>query len=161
MSTTSASYLASAAIRRASELLKILDREHDTPSLYRQLTGVRYEVETALRFMPNGAAPKNRASTPSRAERTRPESHRHNILRMLDGELQWTSLGIARFLAIKPSVVRTRMRELSSAQWVRAYSSTVDLVTKRQSTLWQITKRGKVALGVLEAGQLVLMEVKT
>lgn len=45
-----AAVLIPAALRRAAELLTILDREHTHEKLYKALVGVRFEVTSALRL---------------------------------------------------------------------------------------------------------------
>jgi hypothetical protein len=160
VSNVSATYLLASAVQRASDLLKILDRQHTVPDLYRQLAGVRHEVETMRRFLPEGAKPANRSTGGRRALGTRPDSHRHRIMLVLEVPgVEWTAPTVAKFMSIKVGVVRARLVEMVAADWIQAYGFTADPSTNRNNTVWILTDKGRAALKKLESHQLVLVEV--
>lgn len=160
MSATSPAFRVAGAIRRAHELLRILDREHNVAELYRQLKGVRHEVDSALRLLPEPAAPGNISTSAQRARGTKPGSHRHVLMQkinMADGPR--TSPALARECGINIGVVRTRLHELASAGWIEPVATLKDQVTERFSTAWEVSDLGQSSLRKLESGQLVLIEL--
>lgn len=158
MSAISPTHLAGAAVQRAYELLKILDREHTHVDLYRQLKGIRHEVATALMLLPASAAPRNRSNLAWRAKGTQPDSHRHLLMRALSADPGMSAPVLAGRINARLPVVRTRLRELASAEWIAPYGTSLDAATKRKTVLWMLSTPGKTALAKLESGQLALIE---
>lgn len=168
--------IATLALERATALCAILDRQHTVEALHGDFRAVRQEIIAALVALAQFAEPVTantpgavRADSPdtsrqaARAVSTRSGSQRHRILKcladcgpMTDSELQDT-------LSMIGSSQRTRRNELCAAGFVRAATQDGNpLVRARDLTgldqqVWEVTDRGRAALGKLNGGQHVMM----
>lgn len=168
--------LALKAAERAGQLLRVLDREHKTDDLHRAARAVRHEVETVQDLLSvfgqditNPREGKSASGAPetsqaaARAIRTRSGSQRHRVLAAL---IAWPELAdwqIQSRLNLAANSERPRRLELVEAGYVEAaVDSDGKPITfkhpesKLPCQAWRITERGRVALDVLAAGQMVI-----
>jgi hypothetical protein len=168
--------LAQKAAERATELLGVLNREHSTDDLYRAVRAVRHEVETVQDLLSafgqditnpregltrKGAPETSQAA--ARAIKTRSGSQRHELLRYLHRVPELADFELQRDLWIGANSQRPRRVELLRAGYIEPArdGEGKPLTTKHptsglQCQRWRVTERGRVALGVLEAGQMVI-----
>lgn len=169
--------LALKAAQRAAELFGVLNREHRTEDLYRAARAVRHEVETIQDLLSvfgqditnpregkSASGAPETSQTAARAIRTRSGSQRHTILSTLDAHpmADWE---IQEMTGIGASSQRPRRLELVEAGYVAAAQQDSEVggpITRKHPVsgldcqVWRITERGRVALDVLAAGQMVI-----
>lgn len=160
-----------AAILRALELAKILDVEHDAPTLHGAFRAVRHELRTLRDLHCPQAAETAPVSTSAHTGlATQPGSLRHKILAVLEfgpmADFQ-TREYLSRDRHDGPhwpliGQVRRRRHELVAAGWlevVRLDGKTRKVRqpgTNRDCTVYQLTDPGWRALRRLRSGQVAM-----
>lgn len=156
VSGVSSTYLVTAAVKRALELMAVLDREHTPADLYPAMRGVRQELQAAGRLLGDEPRPGNRTGLERRARGTTQNSQRYQLLKWMCGSRGGTVSQIAGALGIGEATVRSRMCELDAAGWVTPYAQVSSPHLGRKRTWWKPTETGFAALGRLTVDQLEL-----
>lgn len=151
------------SLARAVVLLAILDRQHSSEELHRQMRAVRHEVATAV----SALAEKGEQEQPwpglPPGIRFKPGSQRHRILSEVAARGSMTDPQIRDFLDSAGTVARVRRYELYRVGYLEPVmgddgkpSRLRNSETGYSANLWKITDAGRKALGKLNTGQMVL-----